>query len=38
MEKKEKVTINPDEDPQKQPKILERWSQPYKILDLEGEE
>ena len=34
MEKKEKVTINPDEEP----KILERWSQPYKILDLEGEE
>ena len=25
MEKKEKATINPDEESQKQPKIMERW-------------
>lgn len=38
MEKKAKATINLDEDSQKQANILERWSQPYKILDLEIEE
>ena len=36
MEKKEKATINPDEESQKQPKILERW-RIQKRLDIEEE-
>ena len=38
MGKKEKVSINPDEESQKQPKILERWGQPYIILDMGEDE
>lgn len=36
MGKKEKVSINPDEESQKQPKILERW-RIQKRLDIEEE-
>lgn len=36
MGKKEKVSINPDEESKKQPKILERW-RIQKRLDIEEE-
>ena len=36
MEKKEKTTINYDEEPQKQTKILERW-RIQKRVDIEEE-
>lgn len=36
MEKKEKATINSDEESQKQPKILERW-RIQKRVDIEEE-
>lgn len=37
-EKEENTKVINDEESQKQPKILERWSQPYKILNLDVEE